>query len=366
MADRSSIEWTDATWNPVRGCSRVSEGCRNCYAENVAARFSGAGLPYEGLIHPSTRAWNGKVRLVDDVLEQPLRWRRPRRIFVNSMSDLFHDNVPFDYVDRVMAVMALAERHTFQILTKRPARMLEYFRRLAAVATDHRNKKGAPTFDERGVLNFRHMYRHFGHAKPLPDVWPLPNVWLGVSVENQDAADERIPLLLQVPACVRWLSCEPLLGPISFRWTPYAHQASGQTPGDYLDQHGRVNHLEALRKLNWVVVGGESGRAARPMHPEWARAIRSQCEEAEVPFFFKQWGEYVPHAQSGLDLNACYDHSGRGGWVELDGSFSLGEEARPADVASSAHVFRLGKQLAGRLLDGQEHNAYPITHLQAA
>ncbi len=182
---KNGIVWTDETWNPLRGCSRVSEGCRNCYAESVARRFDGPGLPYEGLI-ASGGQWNGQIKLVPEKLDEPLRWQRPRRIFVNSMSDLFHPNVPNEYIDRVFAVMALASQHTFQVLTKRPERMLEYLNRRTT----------------------------------------MPNVWLGVSIENQVTADERIPLLLQTPAAVRWVSAEPLLRPVDLF---HVHEANGFT-----------------------------------------------------------------------------------------------------------------------------------------
>ncbi|EQD41740.1 Phage Gp37Gp68, partial [mine drainage metagenome] len=193
MGDRTGISWTDATWNPLRGCSRVSAGCVHCYAEIVAARFSGPDQPYEGLLHPITHGWNGQLRFVEGALEQPLRWSRSRLIFVNSMSDLFHENVPDDWIDRIFAVMALAPRHTFQVLTKRPERMLAYLGQL----TDNREH----------AIGAQMLAISRGRDPGLPEL-PLPNVWLGVSVEDQAAADVRIPLLLQCPATVRWLSCE--------------------------------------------------------------------------------------------------------------------------------------------------------------
>lgn len=214
MSDGSAIEWTDATWNPVRGCTKISPGCKHCYAETFAERFR--GVPG----HPFEQGFD--LRLVPDALELPLRWRSPRRIFVNSMSDLFHEDVPETFVRQVFDVMRLASQHAFQVLTKRSARMAELARTL-----------------------------------DVPN-----NVWMGVSIENEDYTS-RIDDLMRVPAKVRFLSIEPLLGPIR-----------------RLSLHG----------IHWVIVGGESGPRARPMDPGWVRSIRDQCAEAGVPFFFKQWG----------------------------------------------------------------------------
>lgn len=264
MSDLSPIEWTDATWNPVRGCSRVSDGCVNCYAEKIAARFSGPGQAYEGLVH-STGAWNGRIRLIPEKLGEPLRWREPRLVFVDSMSDLFHENVPFEYIDRVFTVMACTTRHTYQILTKRPQRMLEYFQRLRDV----------DWFPEQ-ILNaewpgeWRPMTARRGGYDNCGPLWPLENVWLGVSVENQETADERIPLLLEVPAAVRFLSCEPLLGAIGF-------------PLPCLNS-------TFWRRLHWIIVGGESGRGARSCSVDQVRDIIDQATAASCPVFVKQLG----------------------------------------------------------------------------
>lgn len=218
MSDKSKIEWTDATWNPIRGCSRVSEGCRNCYAEKVAARFSGhdskgKALPYEGLTRDGK--WNGTIRVVEDALLQPLKWKAPRRIFVNSMSDLFHANVTDETIDRIFAVMALCPQHTFQILTKRPERMAEYFSALTRVECASIGGMGGNIEYRfrRQIIQMRcnellhagpkgqrieNAYE-IGHEVGTGARWPLPNVWLGVSVENQATADERIPHLLRTP-----------------------------------------------------------------------------------------------------------------------------------------------------------------------
>ena len=238
----TKIEWTDETWNPIRGCTTVSEGCRNCYAMKMAHRFSGIGQPYEGLTRVTRNGpvWVGKVNLVPEHLEDPLRWTRPRMVFVNSMSDLFHPQMVgehSDYLVDVFDVMARAERHTFQVLTKRPDAMRDWVHgNLEAIA---------------------------------------PNIWLGTSVEDQATADERISLLLETPAAVRWVSAEPLLGPIDFNtctaWNPQDHS----------------HYLEDIR---WVVVGGESGPGARPMDLGWARSIVRQCADARVPCLVKQLG----------------------------------------------------------------------------
>jgi protein gp37 len=208
MGDNSNIEWTDATWNPVRGCALVSAGCTNCYAMRVAHRFSGDSQPYAGLTKLTSHGpvWTGDVTLWPDVLDVPLRWRRPRRIFVNSMSDLFHEDVPEEFIDKVFAVMALSPQHTFQILTKRPVRMRDY------LLTVQNDDKDFNRWSNAGVEITDSPCAVIDDAD-----WPLPNVWLGVSVEDQATADERIPLLLQTPAAVRFLSCEPLLGPVDLK-----------------------------------------------------------------------------------------------------------------------------------------------------
>lgn len=290
MGDKTGIEWTDATWNPIRGCSRVSLGCMNCYAEGVANRFKGPGMPYEGLIAKGGQ-WNGAIKLVPGKLSEPLRWKKPRMIFVNSMSDLFHENVPFSYIHSVMLTMQQAERHIFQVLTKRPVRMLEFFR----------------WWDGECIRNFAEM---------------MPNVWLGVSVEDQITADQRIPLLLQTPAAVRWISAEPLLGPIEFDFNAI-------NIGCEKDGH---SNSALLGGIDWVVVGGESGAKARPMEADWVRSIRDECLAFDVPFFFKQWGEYAPN------------------W--------LNDENRK-QVPGSEWMDRIGKKKAGSILDGCEHKQWP-------
>jgi protein gp37 len=308
----STIEWTDATWNPVRGCSRVSEGCRNCYAERIAARFSGPGLTFERFARSTEDGprWTGEVALVEDRLLEPLRWITPQRIFVNSMSDLFHEKLTFQEIDRVFAIMLQAPRHTFQVLTKRPARMREYF-------------------GDGGLGASHRIWRRAGEPGSME--WPLPNVWLGTSVEHQEAAAIRIPELLMTPAVVRFLSVEPLLGPVDL--------------GLWL--HG----------IDWVIVGGESGPGARPMHPAWARAVRDRCQARGVPFFFKQWGAYEPvRALYGGDEKA---EEGRGELVPMCTEGHMWPDDLQPPLGSWL-MERVGKRSSGRLLDGRTWDEFPL------
>jgi len=336
MGDKTAISWTDATWNPVLGCDHVSPGCDNCYAaRNASTRL--AHIPaYEGLAVDGR--FTGKIRLLPERLDQPLRWRRPRRIFVNSMSDLFHKDIPDEYIAQVFAVMALAERHTFQVLTKRHARM-------------------------RSLLSSNEFREQFGwHAAGLAPYWtadeqpwPLPNVWLGVSVENQQWADIRIPALLDTPAAVRWLSCEPLLGPVKL---PLIEEHDTCTCG--VGPHGHYGIHErgcgttpgpAWGNLHWVVAGGESGPKARPMHPAWARSLRDQCQQVGVPFHFKQFGEHTPYLTD-------WDNHG-GVWVNQETGATVADESQVPDTGSWQQVWRVGKHAAGRELDGRTWDEYP-------
>lgn len=276
MSDQRNggIAWTDQSWNPIRGCSRVSAGCAHCYAERTAARFAGQGQPYHGLAVLDERGprWTGEVRLVPEHLDDPLLWRRPRRIFVNSMSDLFHESLDGPTTARIFAVMARATRHTFQCLTKRADRMREIVSDPAFANEVHKLVLQSDLDDKR-VIEER---------------WPLPNVWLGVSVEHQEAADERIPHLLATPAAVRWLSVEPMLGPVDLGVSVWPQcQAPTQEAHDR-DCHGGLACDE--RSVDWVVIGGESGAGARAMRSEWAQAVVDQCRVAMIPVFMKQMG----------------------------------------------------------------------------
>jgi protein gp37 len=255
MSDKSAIEWTDATWNPTTGCTKVSPGCANCYIESTTP-FRVQGRKFVSGHIP--------MKLHEGRLEQPLRWKKPKRVFVNSLSDLFHDEVPDSFIDQVFAVMAAAHRHTFQLLTKRPARMLSYL--------------SDPAVEERIHWASLPLYGHTEDFDATVDSWvfgrwPLPNVWLGVSVENQHFADERIPLLLQTPAAVRFISAEPLIENILLE-DEYA------LPGDHFNG------------IDWVIVGGESGPKSREFDVAWARSIVAQCKAAGVACFVKQLGAH--------------------------------------------------------------------------
>ncbi len=278
MGASTSIAWTDATWNPTVGCTRVSAGCENCYAERVAHRFANVGSnALSGLTRESGK-WNGRVRFLPYRLDDPLRWCKPRRIFVNSMSDLFHESLSDEEIDRVVVVMALAHRHTFQILTKRPERMRAYFtdddviRRIAVLA-DARRVSVPGNIPEIGPL---------GHGSPGRRWWPLRNVWLGVSVEDQPTADERTPILLETPAAKRFVSYEPALSAVDFEpWLYRCGPLCTDGPG-----------------LDWIIVGGESGPGARPFDIAWARSTVSQCKSARVACFVKQLGA-KPYSMTG-------------------------------------------------------------------
>ncbi len=295
----TKIEWTDETWNPTRGCSPVSPGCKHCYAERQAARnLPSSRSPITGeafaIINGSGPHWTGKVELIESKLTEPLPWKKPRRVFVNSMSDLFHENLSDEAIDWVFAVMALCPQHTFQVLTKRADRMREYFKGdgldLAVGIKTEASK--IPGYHERlcEAANF------------MP--WPYRNIWLGVSVEDQATADERIPKLLQTPAAVRFVSYEPALDGVDFEAyigkTKHCCLRCGWRPiqgmDGYLQIHGETatclqcHDTLPNRTLDWIIVGGESGPGARPFDIEWAREIIRQCKAAGVPVFVKQLG----------------------------------------------------------------------------
>jgi len=315
VSDHSKIEWTDASWNPVTGCTKVSDGCKHCYAERDWARLAAP--------RAKPNIYTGRdftdVRCHPEKLDIPLHWTKPRRIFVNSMSDLFHEDVPDDFIADIFFRMSLAPRHTFQVLTKRPQRMLDW-------TTQH------------GLNAIR-----YGEAKEAQEQernapWPLPNVWLIVSCEDQATADERIPLLVQTPAAIKGVSAEPLLGPISFE-------------GLFANPCDARDGTNALEELDWVIAGGESGPRARPSHPDWFRSLRDQCQAAGVPFFFKQWGEWAPFT---------YIDENRKALLRI--GYSKHEEERECVVgkhSAAINMRRLGKKAAGRTLDGRTWDEYP-------
>ena len=276
----TKIEWATDSWNPITGCTPISEACTNCYAKRMAeTRLRGRfgypeDEPFKVILHPER-------------LEEPFGWRKPRRVFVCSMSDLFHEDVPDEFICRVIAAIALTPlKHTFLILTKRPQRMHEFI-------------LGLPQRD--------HTFRLWVAAG---GEWPLSNLWLGVTAENQARADERIPVLLQIPAAKRFVSVEPMLGPVDLSYF--------------------------INSLDWVICGGETGPGARPMHPDWVRSIRDQCRESGTPYFFKSWGDWAP-------AHILEPHTA----ITFDG-----KTARYA-------MKKVGKKAAGYLIDGQEWRQFP-------
>jgi protein gp37 len=278
----TGIQWTDETWNPTVGCDRISPGCARCYAKNLHDKRHKAFLAGKAMAPQYAQPFE-VLQTIAARLDAPLDWRKPRKIFVNSVSDLFHEDVPDEFIDQVFAVMALAPQHTFQILTKRAERMRQYVTHAG----------------DTGLVGVSHAW---ANHRPMPNqslTWPLPNVWLGVSVENQRFADERIPLLLQTPAAVRFISAEPLLGPVDLNGLP---DVKGDPSWDVSALHGvrecafgATVSREMIARLDWVIVGGESGKDARPFNLAWGRSIVTQCRAAGVACFVKQLGANPTH-----------------------------------------------------------------------
>jgi len=292
MADKTGIDYCDATWNPVVGCSPASIGCKNCYAERVAHRFAGTVPRYKGLTSERGK-WTGEVRTVPEALDQPLRWRRPRTIMVPSMGDLFHEGVPFEWIAAVWGVMAGCPQHRFLVPTKRPDRAVEWFGYL--------NTNSERTGRSIGALLSEYTETRLGwHFQPC-DTWPLDNVVLIASVENQQTADERIPALLLCPARWHGVSYEPALGPVDFGQVRQRRFPSGGLYG-WHDALRGILHFDCgtdfgigwqtsvTPKIDVIFCGGESGPNARPMDLEWARSARDQCAEAGTSFWYKQEG----------------------------------------------------------------------------
>lgn len=376
MAGQSKIEWTDRTWNPVVGCSIVSPGCTNCYAMKMAARIErmGGAPQYNGTTKYSRAGavWTGKVALAENALLQPLKRKKPTMYFVNSMGDLFHEDVLDAWIDQVFAVMALCPQHTFQVLTKQSARMREYisnaFDRLVMAMIKTCHDHDVPTVEET-------CEKHdipWEKPKSRDDWWPLPNVWLGVSAEDQIRADERIPDLLRTPAAVRFVSAEPLLGPINLSLLRVGPRGSGRVVGSTYDSltgeavdstDAGYNRRPNNPKLDWIICGGESGTKARPMHPDWARSIRDQCSKAGVAFFFKQWGEWADCTDEfyiGPTPKEERIFTGTGEILGV-GVPRYGQGAVDPDwkERGGAWMCRVGKKPAGRMLEGREWNEVP-------
>lgn len=295
MAQDSKIEWTEHTWNPVSGCTKISSGCKNCYAETIANRF-----------------WKDRkftdVQTHSHKLMEPVKRKKPTTYFVNSMSDLFHEDVPFEFIDQVFAVMASTPQHTYQVLTKRPERMLEYFQRLLNGTSDPDpdiwDEARKPIWSATKGRTREYIGVMGAYVK-----FPLKNVWLGVSVENQEQADKRIPVLLQVPAKIRFLSCEPLLESLDiakYMWPTCWHwDAQYNTPQEALEAKAYAEKkpqglvLSGNKYLNWVIIGGESGSGVRPCHIDWIRSLVKQCKDANVACFVKQLGSHSTCGHSG-------------------------------------------------------------------
>lgn len=314
MGAKTGIEWTDATWNPIAGCRRVSPGCQHCYAERFAWRFAGGAMPFEGLVRETNTGprWTGKLilRKGPSGLVWPLT-TSPRFCFCASLSDVFQEGLPEEWILAVLGVMAVLPRWTFQVLTKRPDRAREILsraRRAEVIAAATRQLEGRD----------RDRLRRAAHAcgPTRRGAWPLPNVWLGCSVEDQQRADKRLPDLVAAPAALRFVSAEPLLGAVSL--APWL-APSREVPARLGDRHG----------VRWVIAGGESGPEARPMHPAWARKLRDDCQLVGTAFFFKQWGAWAPVM------------------VEADGSIQV-----DCPHYGRQRMMPHRDELVGRLLDG--------------
>lgn len=337
MADGTKIEWTDATWNPITGCSVVSPGCTNCYAMKLAGtrlrnQPSRAGLTQETKAGP---VWTGEVRFIEKTLLEPLKWSRPRMIFVVAHGDLFAEQVPDEWIDRIFAVMALCPQHVFQVLTKRPERMRAY---LTTKLREHKIVEAQVELPD-----------------PAPETgrWPhlpMPHVWLGVSIEDQKRADERIPVLMQTPAALRWVSAEPLLGPVDLDCPDI----------DWMllpEGNGIIGNKLAI---DWVVAGGESGPGARPSHPDWFRSLRDQCAAAGIPFLFKQWGNWLGGRWEDLGDQGIFIAADR---EDHTLPYRRREDAEhwfePRRWPDGPGAIRMHKAEAGRHLDGILHDGFP-------
>lgn len=415
MADKTAIEWADATLNYVNGCTRISPGCGGpgnaggCYAERLAATRmrnvpSRAGLAE---MTPNGPRWTGKINTDDRALDQALRWRRPRRIFWNAHGDLFHESVPDATIDRLFAVCALTPHHTHMILTKRAGRMREYLtsagldgfldNRLTRIQDAAYRQAAMPSgkWSESAGMAARQACVDALHRIDDRTNAGFRNVWLGVSVEDQQRADERIPDLLNTPAAIRFISAEPLLGPVDLTRicivrrvtkSPRAGIHINAVTGRYVESGmPYIGDWDVSKPyptdaqpltLDWVITGGESGPGGRPMHPDWARSLRDQCAAAGVPFLFKQWGEWAPVCEMSGDLTESIYHPAPAHSPEAarrckvdqcdlhrDGTRFHGRAMYGPGAfwqgTGAMTMFEVGKAKAGRLLDGVVHNEFP-------
>lgn len=412
MATNTRIEWADATINPLVGCSKISPACDHCYAERMAARMvhnPAVAQRFAGTVDAHGK-WTGKINLFPSEMKKALRWRKAQRIFVGSMSDLFHDDVPDEFLDTVFAYMlashtlANCANHTFMLLTKRPDRMREYLSAAPSALIERWAKAGDGwiILDNEDVLFSEFIFSHasweLSNHGPKYAPWaytehlfPLPNVWLGTTVEDQARADERVPELLATPGALHFVSCEPLLGPVDlYRWLLIGWQCQG-CKGFFRGRHRQIcpdcgregfwsgshdfdgHGSHGLRGLGWVIDGGETGPGARPSHPNWFRSHRDQCAEAGVPYFFKSWGEW---GTTRIDMSTgapAWDvfHDFNHYCCKAPTRMTKGDKLICPDghvpqygcaegkSYPMAIVSRVGKARSGRLLDGAEHNAIP-------
>ena len=336
---KTKIEWTNTTWNPTIGCNKVSRGCKNCYAEIMHRRLMG--------MYPEKY----KQPFLDGAFEYPealtipLKWKKPAMVFVDSMSDLFHENISFEYIDKVFSVMAANQHLTFQILTKRPERMLEYFDFRAPLYGDYPNAETNMRVWDICLTNYSRFTTD----------WPLKNVWIGTSVEDQKAADERIPFLLKVPAAVRFLSCEPLISSVDLNINIDVLKWSGYNKLNVLtgvltnNSRNSTCATPLMTTINWVIVGGESGNNAAPMHPDWVRTIRNQCEAAGVPFFFKQWGTWLPTTMPLVSSQIAI----------LPQYFASSKSKFYQSADGRSEYYKGGKNRTGNKIDGLQHLEFP-------
>lgn len=349
----SKIEWTNLTWNPTTGCDKVSQGCKFCYAEVMHRRLM------KMFPKKYTKPFLGNVEIHTSELTKPLTWNTPKMIFVDSMSDLFHEKVPFEFIAKVFIAMALCPHHTFQILTKRPERAVEFFKEYEyfGFGDDRTTDELAMDFhpwlydkrthelraDLRKAGWFWDRYNDDDSRFIFENDAPLKNVWIGTSVEDQKVFNERVPHLLNIPAHVRFLSCEPLLGPIDL---------------------STVKPMRSLQsQFDWVIVGGESGnkKGVRPMHPDWVRSLRDQCKESEVKFFFKQKGAWEE-----IDIHRIDQPMSTVGYFDENQKFVECKNWKylPMDIGRNPSDQRIpmtmvGKKSSGNFLDGVQHLEFP-------